>query len=359
MITPRIRPSAVTACLVGLAAIACATRLNLEHAANSDPASPIGSAIVVFGLLTAACAIAAPKAWAEGRKILTGMIILAAIAGEVFGLSAAVERMATLRAEQDRLKVSANMSRQLAADALTNARLELTEAARKATEATRGGCGRECLALRDVEANARQRVVDAEKTLGDLGAERPTVSPLAKILNLDATHLEIGLSALFGLALTLGGAGLLAFGAYNPGHVEATLVHERSHSMDTPDAGTAPLVGIAPRTLVGRTSNTQTHDRTPNRTPEGPHVGTQVPAPSNPPSNAATSTQQPGHPDVATRILDLAKASNGRLDKSVRGLAALIGKPKSTVHSTLTGLVAAGVLSKAGDGAGYVLASLR
>ena len=51
----------VAAMVVGMSAIAAATRVNLEHSA-AEPTSPIGAAIVVFGLVTLGCAIAAPKA---------------------------------------------------------------------------------------------------------------------------------------------------------------------------------------------------------------------------------------------------------------------------------------------------------
>ena len=164
------------AALVGISAIAAATRLNLEHAAASDPTSPIGSAIVIFGFVTAACAISAPRAWADGRKFLSSLIVIAALAGEMFGLSAALERMATHRAESERRIASANAPYRIAVDALGIARHELIEATRRAADATRGGCGRECSALRQIEVEARHRVKAAEEALGTLGAPRSTGS---------------------------------------------------------------------------------------------------------------------------------------------------------------------------------------
>ena len=81
-------------------------------------------------------------------------------------------------------------------------------------------------------------------------------------------------------------------------------------------------------------------------------------APSPPPQIAVPGQLgHAGQPEIAGKIVAIAKASNGRLDSSVRGLAALMGKPKSSVHVALVALVSAGVLSKAGDGAGYVLAA--
>ena len=314
------------ATLVGICAIAAATRLNLEHAAASDPTSPIGSAIVVFGLVTAACAVSAPRAWADGRKTLSTVIVIAALAGEMFGLSAAVERLASQRAETERLAASVNVPRQIAVEALGVARTELIEATRRAADATRGGCGRECSALRQIEAEARHRVFESEKALGTIGAPRPTGSPLAKLVGVDPAAIEIGLAALFGLALTFGGAGLVAFGA-QPSRQRG----------DTRSA--VPGRGLS-NTIVQ------------------PLVQPAVVEPVTPPQIAVPGQLgHPGQPEIAGKIVEFALASNGRLDRSVRGLAALLGKPKSSVHAALVALVSAGVLSKAGDGAGYVLAA--
>jgi hypothetical protein len=53
--------------------------------------------------------------------------------------------------------------------------------------------------------------------------------------------------------------------------------------------------------------------------------------------------------DAERRVVDLIKTKGGRLDDaSVRGVAKLIGGRKSTVHSALAGLLAAGVVAKAG-----------
>ena len=130
---------------------------------------------------------------------------------------------------------------------------------------------------------------------------------------------------MFGLALTLGGAGLVAFGS-TPGQRQDTRsavpAQGLSSNIDPPLVQPAPV------------------------------------APSPPPQIAVPGQLgHPGQPEIAGQIVDLAKASNGRLDSSVRGLAALMGKPKSSVHVALVSLVSAGVLSKAGDGAGYVLAA--
>ena len=142
-------------------------------------------------------------------------------------------------------------------------------------------------------------------------------------MGVDPVSIEIGLATLFGLALTLGGAGLVAFGA-QPG----TSVHA------------VQPVGASFGTTV------QPHAR--------PDVGSAALPAATP---VAGQLGQPGHAAIAGQIVEIAKTSNGRLDRSVRGLAALIGKPKSTVHVALTALVSAGVLCRAGDGAGYVLAS--
>ena len=314
------------ATLVGISAIAAATRLNLEHAAASDPTSPIGSAITVFGLVTAACAVSAPRAWADGRKILSTVIVVAALAGEMFGLSAAVERMAGQRAETERLAASVNVPRLIAVEALGVARTELVEATRRSADATRGGCGRECSALRQIEAEARHRVFESEKALGTIGAPRPTGSPLAMLVGVDPVTIEIGLATLFGLALTLGGAGLVAFGAQPSGQRD-----------DTRSA--VPAYGL---------SNTVVQSS----------VEPTVVAPVTPPQIAVPGQLgHAGQPEIAGKIVEFAMASNGRLDRSVRGLATLIGKPKSSVHVALVTLVSAGVLSRAGDGAGYVLAA--
>ena len=129
MTTPPTYPIARgAATLVGICAIAAATRLNLEHAAASDPTTPIGSAIAVFGFVTAACAVSAPRAWADGRTILSTVIVVAALAGELFGLSAAVERMAGQRAENERRIASLNVPRQIAVEALARTRTEIGRA---------------------------------------------------------------------------------------------------------------------------------------------------------------------------------------------------------------------------------------
>ncbi len=313
------------ATLVGICAITAATRLNLEHAAASDPTTPIGSAIVVFGLVTAACAVSAPRAWVEGRKILTTVILLAALAGELFGLTVTIERLAGQRAEIERRIASLDVPRQIAVEALIRTRTELTDATRRAAEATRGGCGRECSALRQGEADARHRVADAEKALGELGVARSPGSPLAKLTGVDPAGIEIGLAAMFGLALTLGGAGLVAFGS-TPGQRRDTRSAVPAHGLS--NTIVQPLVQPAvtgPVTL--------------------------------PPIAVSGHLGQAGQPEIAGKIVAIAKASNGRLDSSVRGLAALMGKPKSSVHVALVTLVSAGVLSRAGDGAGYVLAA--
>lgn len=54
--------------------------------------------------------------------------------------------------------------------------------------------------------------------------------------------------------------------------------------------------------------------------------------------------------DAQTAILDTLKGRGGKLDDaSVRGIAQLIGGRKSTVHSALAGLVAAGVVTRMGS----------
>ncbi len=59
--------------------------------------------------------------------------------------------------------------------------------------------------------------------------------------------------------------------------------------------------------------------------------------------------------ETAKRILDTLKAHGGRSDKSVRGLAVLIGGKRGTTYNALTTLVAAGVIAR--DAGGLVLVS--
>ena len=146
------------------------------------------------------------------------------------------------------------------------------------------------------------------------------------LVGVDPVTIEIGLATLFGLALTLGGAGLVAFGAQPSGQRDDT-------------RSPIPVYGL---------SNTVVQ----------PLVQPAVVEPVTPPPIAVPGQLgHAGQPEIAGKIVEFAMASNGRLDRSVRGLAALIGKPKSSVHTALVTLVSAGVLSRAGDGAGYVLAA--
>jgi hypothetical protein len=49
-------------------------------------------------------------------------------------------------------------------------------------------------------------------------------------------------------------------------------------------------------------------------------------------------------------ILDKLQEADGRLDKgTVRGVAALIGSKKSTVHNAVSALIASGVVAKIGE----------
>jgi hypothetical protein len=148
--------------IIGVTAIAAATRLTLSHAAAGDPFSPVGSALAIFGAVTVACAIVAPAAWRDGRRALAGLICVAALAGEAFGLAATVERLASERAERQRAASSGNVGRTLAVEHMTIARTELADAVRRAADATRGGCKTECEALRTNEAAARDRLATAE-----------------------------------------------------------------------------------------------------------------------------------------------------------------------------------------------------
>jgi len=53
--------------------------------------------------------------------------------------------------------------------------------------------------------------------------------------------------------------------------------------------------------------------------------------------------------EAENKVVDMLRAKGGRLeDASARGVARLIGGKKSTVHSALAGLIAAGVVVKAG-----------
>ena len=53
------------------------------------------------------------------------------------------------------------------------------------------------------------------------GAARPEASPLAAMLGVDPAAVELTLAALFGLALSVGGAGLIAFAAHAPRAITA------------------------------------------------------------------------------------------------------------------------------------------
>jgi uncharacterized membrane protein len=54
--------------------------------------------------------------------------------------------------------------------------------------------------------------------------------------------------------------------------------------------------------------------------------------------------------DIEAAVLDRLKASGGQLsDASVRGLASMVGAPKSTVHLALGALVASGLVAKVGE----------
>jgi hypothetical protein len=206
---------------IGLGAIAAATRLTLAHAAGGDPFSPIGSALVIFGALTVGCAMVAPLAWRDGRRILAGLICVAALSGEAFGLAATIERMAIQRAERARVASASNITRTVATQRLDAARLELADAVRRTADATKGGCRGECEALRANEAAARQRLDAAEGSFAVHGAARNEASPLAALLGVDPGTVEMTLATLFGLALSVGGAGLIAFATHTPHGIQA------------------------------------------------------------------------------------------------------------------------------------------
>ena len=79
-----------------------------------------------------------------------------------------------------------------------------------------------------------------------------------------------------------------------------------------------------------------------------PAVHTPAPKPAQRP---APNRRGLGHMAVQNRLVDAIRDSGGQLStNTVRGVAALIGASKSTVHNALGALIAARVVERAGDG---------
>jgi hypothetical protein len=302
----------IAAGLTGLLAVAASTRLTLVHVGQTDITSPLSSALIVFGVLTVVCSIVAPQAWRDGRRVLATLIVIAALAGEGFGLAASIERLASERAERQSVIAAPNHGRALAVAALRDAKAELADAVRRAADSTKGGCLAACQALQASELAARQRVAEREQSLKALGGTKPVSSVLAGLTGINADTLE--LSAMFGLSLSLGGATLIAYASSASGRVDTVAVQA---IREQPSDIKVELLATPVRTGIVAVRE--------------------------------QSAEQPAV--VAAKGAILTLVSNGnQAPNSVRGLAKLIASSTTTTQVALATLISSGVLVRCADG---------
>jgi hypothetical protein len=307
----------IAAGLTGLLAVVASTRLTLVHVGQTDITSPLSGALIVFGALTVVCAIVAPQAWRDGRHVVAALMVIAALSGECFGLVASIERLASERAERQSIVAAPNRSRALAVAALSDAKTELADAVRRAADSTKGGCLAACEALRANETTARQRVADREQSLKALGGAKPTTSALAGLTGIDADKLELILSAMFGLSLSLGGATLIAYAANASGRVDPSMIR------------TPATINVA---LLADDA------KRPN-----PSADTPDPLPVNGGGGLA-----PVSP-TTRGVLRLIQTSGGTLTGSQRDMANQLGISQPKLNRCLGELKAAGLVSVAAD----------
>jgi hypothetical protein len=304
----------IAAGLTGLLAVAASTRLTLVHVGQTDITSPLSSALIVFGVLTVVCSIVAPQAWRDGRRVLATLIVIAALAGEGFGLAASIERLASERAERQSVIAAPNHGRALAVAALRDAKAELADAVRRAADSTKGGCLAACQALQASELAARQRVAEREQSLKALGGTKPVSSVLAGLTGINADTLELVLSAMFGLSLSLGGATLIAYASSASGRVDTVAVQA---IREQPSDIKVELLATPVRTGIVAVRE--------------------------------QSAEQPAV--VAAKGAILTLVSNGnQAPNSVRGLAKLIASSTTTTQVALATLISSGVLVRCADG---------
>lgn len=197
---------------IGVGLVGYSAHLAWEH--YHDVSAPIAATV------GAAMLHLAEVAWRDKerlRAVAFGLLSLLAVS---ISLSAALDRVASLKDEAIRARQSANLARALADKALAEARtaLEAAEAAVRA-ETLKGGCGKICEGLKRQAEAARQRVAEAQRAVVEAGAPLPDDSGarrLAALLPVSEASIQLYQPILLPVWLELGGIALLTFGLSRP-----------------------------------------------------------------------------------------------------------------------------------------------
>jgi hypothetical protein len=332
------------------------------------------------------------RTWAIGRALAMALLGFVAVA---YSLTAELSLMASTRADgaAERTKASdtakddraelARLTSERAAMAFTPATAETVTAAREAVAAAertrKAECGDgsakqrgpNCRAREADEAAARAALTKtiADKATTDRAAKLDTdaasvrgrlanAAPVAGTADPGAAALA-GYLATFGLSvppsLLAQWLVLVAVLALELGSALAVVLvraagapHRSQSQRASVDGGTVDnrdgrsVDSRAPGAAVSKPAPPKRAPlATPQRTTRGQSKGKRLG-----PSDAVSKA------DAGARIVDTLQAQGGRIEGgSVRGLAALIGGRKSTVHNALAALIGAGVVAKAAGGA--------
>ncbi|MBI1651153.1 hypothetical protein [Hyphomicrobium sulfonivorans] len=215
-----------------LAAVAHVTILS-----TGDYAQPMAAMVIALACGVAIGAVAIGQALSHGRRTLAGLLVLALLAGEGFGLlrtadmlvTASEARQAPVRdAIARRTAAEARLAAAEASDAVRRAELAKAEIDAKAmATSAEKTCGSNCRRVLDAQVSAAALAVGAARTgaEAEIAAARAelgrnpmpaSANPLADRLGLPAWALDLILAGLGSIGCNGLAACLLAFAAHGP-----------------------------------------------------------------------------------------------------------------------------------------------
>jgi len=332
----------------GVAILAASTRavIDANHLTGSDAAL-----VAALALGVAAASIALPRT----SRWTAVALVIAALAGEGFGLLSSAERIVERREASASVITGSNDVRTAAQSRLTKA-----EAARDAQRdmeieaVAMPSCAKECRALLDRQATDIANEVSAARAAIDKAPATRSATPLADRLGVQPWALDLLAAALLSIGANGLAAVLIAIGSAplprpaQPPHMGAVHVaaEQSEHAaanmhLEAVNAALADPTGTTLAMLPAPVPNTnRAHARAPGKT-------------ANITASAKRGKQSPAQPKVLAvqaQIVDLAKARDGRVNGSVRGLAAIINASPTTVQTAIAALVAAGIIERTVDG---------
>lgn len=351
----------------GVAILAASTRnvIDANHLTGSD-----ATLVAALAAGVAAASIALPRA----SRWMAVALVVALLAGEGFGLLSSAERIIERRETASSVITGTNDVRTSAQSRLTAALAAQGNQRDMAVEAVAmPSCARECRALLDRQATDIASEVAAARAALDKAPKSRSATPLADRLGVQPWALDLFAAALLSIGANGLAAALIAVGAApsqpasaQPGNVAAYAVNQSEHAaaMMHSELVTAALadptgtmLAMVPAPSARAHVGAVPLSIEPVAEQPMKAVQTALPAPSavavqTTAKRARTAKRKPAPRQAKTviegKVLDSLKSA-GAAPASVRGLAALIGAPKSSVHVALASLVAAGVVERAGD----------